>query len=167
MEKGFSAGRCKHLHIDQIQHDIASNLPPLVETADGAPGSVGRSLPLAKHLGALYDVLLRKEVEAARVSAPDDQVARIARRADEAGERAKGAEHDRMQGSGMRWRSRWWTCAARSASKASRPVVAPAPMSVPCTPPVVHHDGEEEAGGDDNAGDRDECWHEAGNAGAE
>src|SRR5579863_1259109 len=59
-------------YIDQIQHDIASNLPPLVETADGAPGSVGKSLPLAKHLGALYDVLLRVE-EAARVSAPDDQ----------------------------------------------------------------------------------------------
>ena len=63
-------------YIDQIQHDIATNLPPLISTADGAPNSVGKALPLSKHLGALYDVLLRVE-EAARVSAPDEQVTQL------------------------------------------------------------------------------------------
>ena len=124
-------------YIDQIQHDIASNLPPLVETADGAPGSVGRSLPLAKHLGALYDVLLRVE-EAARVSAPDDQVAQLQGALTKL-ENARLALNDRMQGSADAMEKQVVDLRGALRQQASRPVVAPAPVSVPCTPPVVHH----------------------------
>jgi hypothetical protein len=124
-------------YIDQIQHDIASNLPPLVETADGAPGSVGKSLPLAKHLGALYDVLLRVE-EAARVSAPDDQVAQLQSALTKL-ENARLALNDRMQGSADAMEKQVVDLRGVIRQQASRPVFAPAPVSVPCTPPVVHH----------------------------
>ncbi len=124
-------------YIDQIQHDIASNVPPLVETADGAPGSVSKALPLAKHLGALYDVLLRVE-EAARVVAPDDQVAQLQSALTKL-ENARLALNDRMQGSADAMEKQVVDLRGVIRQQASRPVVAPVPASVPCTPPVVHH----------------------------
>ena len=60
-------------HVSSLLKDMQSNLPPLMATADAAPGSVSQTLPLMKHLDAFYDVLLRVE-EAARVSAPSEQV---------------------------------------------------------------------------------------------
>ena len=60
-------------HVSSLLKDLQSNLPPLMATADAAPGSVSQTLPLMKHLDAFYDVLLRVE-EAARVSAPSEQV---------------------------------------------------------------------------------------------
>jgi hypothetical protein len=124
-------------YIDQIQHDIASNVPPLVETADGAPGSVGKALPLAKHLGALYDVLLRVE-EAARVVAPDDQVGQL-QSALNSLETARLALNDRMQGSADAMEKQVVDLRGVIRQQASRPVAPPVPVSVPCTPPVVHH----------------------------
>jgi hypothetical protein len=124
-------------YIDQIQHDIASNLPPLVQTADGDPGSVGKALPLSKHLGALYDVLLRVE-EAARVSAPDDQVAQLQGALTKL-EDARLALNDRMQGSADAMEKQVVDLRGVIRQQASRPVVAPTPVAVPCTPPVVHH----------------------------
>jgi hypothetical protein len=124
-------------YIDQIQHDIASNVPPLVETADGAPGSVGKALPLAKHLGALYDVLLRVE-EAARVVAPDDQVGQL-QSALNSLETARLALNDRMQGSADAMEKQVVDLRGVIRQQASRPAPAPVPVSVPCTPPVVHH----------------------------
>jgi hypothetical protein len=58
--------------INSIVTDMQTNLPPLMKDADGGPGSLSKMLPLAKHVDALYDVLLRV-VEAARMAAPDDQ----------------------------------------------------------------------------------------------
>jgi hypothetical protein len=63
-------------HISSLLKDMQTNLPPLMTTADAAPGSVSQSMPLIKHLDAFYDVLLRVE-EAARVSAPSDQVSAL------------------------------------------------------------------------------------------
>jgi hypothetical protein len=60
-------------HVSSLQKDLQTNMPPLLATADAAPGQLSKALPLAKHLDAFYDVLLRVE-EAARVSAPGDQV---------------------------------------------------------------------------------------------
>ncbi len=56
-----------------VLHDLQTNLPPLVNAADGAPGALSKAIPLMKHLDALYDVVLRIE-EASRVSAPADQI---------------------------------------------------------------------------------------------
>jgi len=56
-----------------ILGDLKAKLPPLVAEADAANGAISLSIPLLKHLDALYDVLLRVE-EASRVSAPGDQI---------------------------------------------------------------------------------------------
>ncbi|HEY6487611.1 MAG: hypothetical protein WCC26_22565 [Terracidiphilus sp.] len=58
--------------MNSLMTDMQTNLPPLLKDADGGPGSLSKVLPLAKHVNALYDVLLRV-VEAARMAAPDDQ----------------------------------------------------------------------------------------------
>jgi hypothetical protein len=63
-------------NVNAILHDIKTNVPPLLADADGAPGALSKSLPLIKHLDALYDVLLRVE-EGARVSGPGDQVEQL------------------------------------------------------------------------------------------
>lgn len=60
-------------NVNDILRDIKANVPPLLADADAAPGALSKSIPLLKHLDALYDVLLRVE-EAARVSAPSDQI---------------------------------------------------------------------------------------------
>ena len=60
-------------NVNAILRDIKNNVPPLLADADAAPGALSKSIPLLKHLDALYDVVLRVE-EGARVSAPTDQV---------------------------------------------------------------------------------------------
>jgi hypothetical protein len=63
-------------NINDILNDIQKNVPPLMETADAAPASLSGSLPLLRHINALYDVLLRI-VQGARVVAPGEQVDRL------------------------------------------------------------------------------------------
>ncbi len=60
-------------NVNAILRDLKTNLPPLLADADSAPGALSKSIPLIKHLDALYDVVLRVE-EGARVSAPTDQI---------------------------------------------------------------------------------------------
>jgi hypothetical protein len=62
--------------IDSIQQDMQQHVPGLLQDADGAPGTLSKALPLARHVDALYDVLLRV-VEAARFVAPDDQASQL------------------------------------------------------------------------------------------
>jgi hypothetical protein len=64
-------------NVKAILQDIKNNVPPLLSDADAAPGALSKSIPLLKHLDALYDVLLRVE-EGARVSAPSDQIDQLA-----------------------------------------------------------------------------------------
>jgi hypothetical protein len=64
-------------NVTAILNDLKTNVPPLLADADAAPGALSKSIPLMKHLDALYDVLLRVE-EGARVSAPGDQVDQLA-----------------------------------------------------------------------------------------
>ncbi len=61
------------MDIGSLNSDMQLNLPPLMRDADAAPGSLSKAIPLARHVDAFYDVLLRV-VEAARISAPSDQV---------------------------------------------------------------------------------------------
>jgi hypothetical protein len=64
-------------NISAIVRDLKETLPPLLRDADAAPGTISRVLPASRNIDALYDVLLRI-VEAARVSAPGDQVGQLA-----------------------------------------------------------------------------------------
>jgi len=63
-------------NIAAILKDLQKSLPPLIATADTQPETLSKVLPMAKNVAALYDVLLRVN-EAARVSAPGDQVAQL------------------------------------------------------------------------------------------
>jgi hypothetical protein len=63
-------------NIKKIQLDLQSILPPLLTAADLAPESVSKVLPVSSNVDALYDVLLRV-YEAARVSAPPEQITQI------------------------------------------------------------------------------------------
>ena len=58
--------------INSIAQDMQTHIGPLLKDADAAPGTLSKTLPVSRHLDALYDVLLRV-VEAARMAAPDDQ----------------------------------------------------------------------------------------------
>lgn len=62
--------------IGTILQDMQENLPPLVKEADSAPGLISKTLPLSRHVDALYDVLLRVE-EASRVVSTGEQVGRL------------------------------------------------------------------------------------------
>jgi hypothetical protein len=81
--------------IDAILHDMQTNLPPLLKEADTAPGELSKALPVARHIDALYDVLLRV-VEAARFVAPEEQATQ-ARQALASLEHARLAFDDRLQ----------------------------------------------------------------------
>jgi len=63
-------------NINDIQRDLKTTLPPILGVADAAPGTLSKVLPVSRNIDALYDVLLRV-VEAARVSAPADQVTQL------------------------------------------------------------------------------------------
>lgn len=60
-------------NISAIQHDMQERLPSLLKTADAAPGSLSKVLPLSRNIDALYDVLVHV-IEEARVSAPGDEI---------------------------------------------------------------------------------------------
>lgn len=62
--------------INAIQREMQENLPPLMQQADAAQGALSKALPVAAHVDALYDVLLRV-LEAARISAPGEQATAI------------------------------------------------------------------------------------------
>jgi hypothetical protein len=77
---GLNTGRWKRgsvrdeasADINSIEQDMQTHVPPLLKDADAAPGALSKTLPVLRHVDALYDVLLRV-VEAARMAAPDDQ----------------------------------------------------------------------------------------------
>lgn len=71
--KGGSVRAEAERNISSVMHDLEGALPPLLASADAAPGSVSAALPVARNVDALYDVVLRV-YDAARVSAPGEQV---------------------------------------------------------------------------------------------
>ena len=63
-------------NITTIQRDLQGTLPSLMKTADNAPATVSKVLPVSRNVDALYDVLVHV-VEGARVVAPGDQVSQL------------------------------------------------------------------------------------------
>ena len=63
-------------NIDTIQRDLEQTLPPLLKAADAAPTTISKVLPVTRNIDAIYDVLVHV-FEAARVSAPGDQIAQL------------------------------------------------------------------------------------------
>ncbi len=59
-------------NIGSIARDLDGTLPGLLMTADAAPGTVSKNLPVFRNVDALYDVLLRI-VETADLAAPDPE----------------------------------------------------------------------------------------------
>jgi hypothetical protein len=81
--------------IKSIAADLQQRVPSLLKDADASPGTLSKTLPVSRHIDALYDVLLRV-VEASRMAAPDDQ-ANSLRQALEGLEKARLALDDSME----------------------------------------------------------------------
>ena len=59
-------------NLNSLSRDLDGPLPGLLMTADAAPGTVSKNLPVFRNIDALYDVLLRV-VETAELAAPDNE----------------------------------------------------------------------------------------------
>lgn len=122
-------------NVADILKDLKTNLPPLMADADSAPDALSKSIPLMKHLDALYDVLLRVE-EGARVSAPSDQIDQLEATLKQFGG-ARLALYDSMtQGAAGQEKQITDLQAAIKAQKAQAEEHKPPPAAVPCTPPA-------------------------------
>jgi len=114
-----------------VQRDVESTLPALVATADAAPDSPAKTLPVFRNVDALYDVLLRLDASA-RLAAPKDQMSAI----DQALASVSDARHalgDQLQTSAEAQDAR--VVHLQAALKAVPPPPPPAPAPVACTPP--------------------------------
>lgn len=81
--------------VGSVVSDIQINLPLLLHEADAAPALASKQIPVARNVDALYDVLLRV-VEAARISAPGDQVEALTQALGTLG-KARLALYDQLQ----------------------------------------------------------------------
>jgi hypothetical protein len=123
-------------NIKAVLDDLKTNLPPLIAAADAAPGALSKSVPLMKHIDALYDVVLRIE-EASRVAGPTDQSDQLAAALKKFGD-ARNDLYDSQQQSAAGQEKQvsdlQATIKAREEALA-REQSKPAPEPVPCTPP--------------------------------
>jgi len=129
-------------HITAIQHDLKGTLPPLLQAADANPGTLSRVLPVTRNTEALYDVLL-SVVEAARISAPADQVTPLEQALSGLGNARKTLD-DRLQEiaaaqeletSGLRKTVQTLTAARAAAAAAPPPPAKPCPAPAPARKP--------------------------------
>jgi hypothetical protein len=122
-------------NLNSIQRDLAENVPPLLATADAAPASVSSALPVVRHIDALYDVLLRI-YEAARVSAPPEQIAQLQQSMTTL-DKARHAFNDRIQEAVSAQEKRVGTLQNQLSQAIAHPVVAAAaPAPCPTTTPT-------------------------------
>jgi len=134
--KGNSVRAEAAANVSSIQRDLESTLPPLLTTADAAPGSMSKVLPVSRNVDALYDVLLRI-VDAARVSAPGDQFNQLQQTL-KGLEQARRALDDHLQESVAAQEKQvsdlQGSLKAQQLAMAAHPAVAP-PPPVPCPAP--------------------------------
>jgi hypothetical protein len=58
--------------VSSVRHDVDLVLPPLVQQAQAAPGSVEKAMAVYRNVNALYDVLLRMTMTAQYSGSKDD-----------------------------------------------------------------------------------------------
>jgi hypothetical protein len=122
-------------NVAEILRDIHTNLPPLLSGADSAPETISKELPVSRNIDALYDVLLRV-YEAARVSAPPEQIAQI-QQALVSLKNARVALDDRMQGSAAAIEKQMSDLQTKvDAQAAVKCPVAPPPTTPACVAPA-------------------------------
>lgn len=119
-----------------IINDIQENMPPLLKNADAAPSSVSMTLPLAAHVNALYEVLLRV-VEASRVSAPGEQAATLQQSLLDMSKARRALEDQLQQNAAVQEKEINTLRASLTAQAAARPQAIPVPMVLPCGAFVV------------------------------
>ena len=124
-------------NISQIIRDIDVNLPPLLQVADAAPGTLSKVLPVSRNVNALYDVLLRVS-EASRISGPDDQAAQLQQALVTLGN-ARIALGNRIQGSSESLEKQVVDLRTTIQNNAAQRTPVPVPVALPCIPPPPHH----------------------------
>lgn len=123
-------------NLNSIRNDLATTLPPLLATADGAPASLVSVLPAFRNVDALYDVLLRI-TETSQICGPRQQSDAL-QQAMTGLESSRRTLGDRMQASAAAQEQK---LADAQAALRARPVIpaAPAPVEPPRTvPPAAH-----------------------------
>jgi hypothetical protein len=124
-------------HISSIQRDLQTTLPPLLKAADDAPATTSKILPVARNVGALYDVLLSVR-EAARVSAPPEQVTQLDDALSGLGN-ARRTLDDRIQESAATLEKQVVDLRTVIQTQASKPAPPPPAAAPVCTPPPPVH----------------------------
>jgi hypothetical protein len=126
-------------NISALLRDLRSNIPPLVTAADAEPTALSRAIPLMKHLDAFYDVLLRVE-EAARVSAPGDQVSTLQQTLLDVN-KARNAYDDQMQAYAATTEKQVFDLQTqvRTQQSAAAQAKAASPVTEPCKPATPAH----------------------------
>ena len=122
--------------IQAIQHEIRVNLPPLLTASDAAPQSVSKALPVVKHAGAVYDVLLRV-YDASRIAAPAEQVGEL-QSALRSLERARLGLDNQLQTIALSQEEQMSALRVTVQRQAAFKCPAPPPAK-PCPKPRVHH----------------------------
>jgi hypothetical protein len=84
-------------HVSAILKDLQTTLPPLLSTANAAPGTTSKMLPVSRNLSALYDVLL-SVAEAARIASSPEELTQLEQALASLGT-ARAALDDRLQSS--------------------------------------------------------------------
>jgi hypothetical protein len=119
-------------NLRSIQRDVEATLPPLLATADTAPNSVSKTLPVFRNVDALYDVMLRLDA-AGRLAAPKDQISAL----DQALASLSDVRHtlgDQVQANAE---AQDTNVTRLQAALKAVPPPAPPPAPVACTPPPV------------------------------
>jgi hypothetical protein len=121
-------------NVGSIQRDLQSTLPGLLATADAAPTSAAKALPVYRNVEALYDVALRVD-SAARLAAPADQTSAL----DQALARlddSRRALGDQLQQTAAAQEAQvvHLQAALKAIPPPAPPAPAPAPVKCPTTP---------------------------------
>ena len=117
-------------NLKSIQRDLQTTLPNLLASADAAPDSTAKTLPVFRNVDALYDVVLRLDA-AGRLAAPKDQMSALDQALSGLSD-VRRTLGDQVQANAEAVETR--VSRLQAALKAVPP--PPPPVPVACTPPA-------------------------------
>jgi len=123
-------------NIAAIQRDIQDKLPPLLQDADAAPGTISKVLPLYRNIDALYDVVLRV-LEASRVSAPADQIVQLQQALTSLGDARRALDGHLQESAGALEKQVSDLRTTLQAQLSTRSPATPAPVTPKCPAPAT------------------------------